>query len=50
MVLDAGKIAEYDSPENLLKNDESYFSKLIQENGPEFEAKMREMAESKLNN
>ena len=29
MVIDQGKIVEFDSPYNLLKSSESYFTKLI---------------------
>ena len=30
LVLGAGKLLEFDSPENLKKNEDSYFSKLVQ--------------------
>lgn len=30
MVLGAGKLLEYDSPDNLKKNKDSYFAKLVQ--------------------
>ena len=45
--MDKGKIAEVDSPENLLNDDTSYFSKMVKENGPEFESKMKLMASNK---
>jgi len=43
-VLSEGNIMEFDSPKNLLENPKSYFTLLVQENGPEFESKMRFMA------
>ncbi len=33
LVLGAGKLREYDSPENLKKNRDSYFAKLVQAMG-----------------
>lgn len=33
MVLDAGKVSEFDSPANLLKNPDSLFTKLVEATG-----------------
>lgn len=33
MVLDAGKIVEFDAPHNLLRNKQGAFSKLVNEAG-----------------
>mmetsp|Transcript_24704 Transcript_24704/g.28768 ORF Transcript_24704/g.28768 Transcript_24704/m.28768 type:complete len:1543 (+) Transcript_24704:13-4641(+) len=43
LVLDNGNISEFDSPINLL-NGNGIFANLIKSNGPEFEAKMRDLA------
>ncbi|KAF4398458.1 hypothetical protein G4B88_025437 [Cannabis sativa] len=34
LVLDAGQVLEYDSPEELLSNEESTFSRMVQSTGP----------------
>ncbi|GAB2214047.1 hypothetical protein Droror1_Dr00018380 [Drosera rotundifolia] len=34
LLLDAGRVLEYDTPENLLLNEESSFSKMVQSTGP----------------
>ncbi|KAM6551931.1 hypothetical protein CsatB_001739 [Cannabis sativa] len=34
LVLDAGQVLEYDSPEELLSNEESAFSRMVQSTGP----------------
>jgi len=45
--MDQGNIAEYDSPAHLLENEASYFTRLVKENGPDFEHKMRYLANNK---
>lgn len=47
IVLEHGKIVEFDTPLNLLKNDIGFFAKLVKENGPEFEETMLFLAEHK---
>ncbi|OEL34907.1 ABC transporter C family member 2 [Dichanthelium oligosanthes] len=34
LILSAGQVLEFDSPENLLRNEESAFSKMVQSTGP----------------
>jgi len=46
LVLDQGNIAEFDDPVELLETG-GYFAKLIKENGPDFESKMRYLARNK---
>jgi len=46
LVLDQGNIAEFEDPVNLLESG-GYFSKLIKENGPDFESKMKYLANNK---
>ena len=46
LVLDAGRIAEFDSPINLM-NKGGIFSSLIKENGEDFERKMKYLATNK---
>mmetsp|Transcript_27011 Transcript_27011/g.23902 ORF Transcript_27011/g.23902 Transcript_27011/m.23902 type:complete len:515 (+) Transcript_27011:2891-4435(+) len=46
IVLDKGNIVEFDTPLNLL-GKEGYFLSLVQEAGPEFEKKMRYLAQHK---
>jgi len=47
LVLDQGNVAEFDDPVNLLERGDGYFAKLIKENGPDFENKMRYLANHK---
>jgi len=47
LVLDQGNIAEFDDPAVLVGKEGSYFAKLIKENGPEFEEKMKFLATHK---
>jgi len=47
LVLDQGNIAEFDDPAVLVNKEGSYFAKLIKENGPEFEEKMKFLATHK---
>jgi len=47
MVMSEGKIVEFDTPLNLMKNENSYFAKLVKESGPEFEKRMIALAENK---
>ena len=47
LVLDQGNIAEFDTPIKLLNTRSSYFASLVRENGPEFEKKMRYLAQHK---
>jgi len=47
LVLDQGKIAEFEDPANLLDKGSGYFAKLVKENGPEFESKMKYLAHHK---
>ena len=47
LVLDQGNVAEFDDPVNLLERGDGYFAKLIKENGPDFESKMRYLANNK---
>ncbi len=44
MVLDHGKIVEFDSPIKLFDNSESYFGNLIKEQGKDFEKRMKYLA------
>lgn len=44
MVLDDGKIAEFDSPSNLLANPTSAFSKMVESTGPDVARLLREAA------
>ncbi len=48
MVLDKGKIVEFDTPFNLLQNSEGYFTSLIKEQGKTFEQEMLKLAEKKV--
>lgn len=50
MVLDQGKIVEFDTPDKLLGNEESYFGNLIKEGGKVFEENMRTLARRKFLN
>lgn len=43
LVLDSGKIKEFDSPTTLLNNENSEFCKLIKENGQEFLDEMKQI-------
>lgn len=44
VVLDQGKIVEFDSPINLLNNKEGYFSKMVDDTGEENKKKMISLA------
>jgi ABC-type multidrug transport system fused ATPase/permease subunit len=48
LVLERGNIAEFDTPLNLLDNEESIFGALVRENGADYEKELREMATEKL--
>jgi len=43
LVLDAGKIKEFDSPSNLLRNKNSYLSRLVQKTGPDNARRLEEL-------
>ncbi|GBG31509.1 ABC transporter, putative [Hondaea fermentalgiana] len=43
MVLEKGRLVEFDSPRNLLKNQEGYFHGLVQANGDEVAEELRAM-------
>jgi len=45
MVLDSGRLVEFDVPHRLLQNPNSYFSQLVEHTGPETSAQLRGMAE-----
>lgn len=45
--MEHGKIIEFDTPSNLLKNENGFFAKLVKENGPEFEETMIFLAKHK---
>jgi len=45
MVLDSGRLVEFDVPHRLLQNPNSYFSQLVEHTGPETSAQLRRMAE-----
>lgn len=45
LVMEGGEAVEFDSPHELLKNSEGYFSKMLKETGPSMEAKLRKVAE-----
>ena len=47
MVLDRGNLVEFDTPFNLLQNSEGYFTKLIKEQGKQFEQEMLDLARKK---
>jgi ABC-type multidrug transport system fused ATPase/permease subunit len=47
LVLDRGKVLESGSPLELLQS-ESSFREMVRENGPQFEAKMLALAQSKF--
>lgn len=47
MVLDKGKIAEFDTPWNLIQKQDGQFLGLIREHGEEFEKEMRSLAAAK---
>ncbi|TNJ29811.1 Multidrug resistance-associated protein 1 [Giardia muris] len=44
LVVDAGKIAEYDTPANLLRREGSIFSQLVEKTGPETAQHLRDVA------
>ncbi|KAF3450334.1 hypothetical protein FNV43_RR06414 [Rhamnella rubrinervis] len=44
LVLDAGRVLEYDSPEKLLSNEESAFSRMVQSTGPANAKYLRSLA------
>lgn len=50
LVLDAGRVAEYDTPAALLRNQDSIFASLVRDTGPSNEALLRSIAfgEAKL--
>ncbi|GJQ86167.1 hypothetical protein Trydic_g13444 [Trypoxylus dichotomus] len=45
LVMDTGRIAEFDHPHLLLQNPEGHFTKLVMETGPTMTATLREIAE-----
>ena len=47
MVLDAGRVAEFDTPSNLLLNPSSLLSWLVNETGPQTAKFLRELAMGK---
>lgn len=47
LVLRDGEVEDCNTPVNMLKNEDSYLSKLVREQGPEFEKKMRTLAADK---
>jgi len=44
MVLQSGELAEFDSPANLLRNPDSYFTSMVAEYGEEVQAKLTALA------
>lgn len=46
LVMDKGKVAEFDSPKKLLENDDGIFTSLVDSTGNESSAVLRQMAES----
>jgi len=44
LVMDAGRVAEYDTPANLLRKQDSIFSSLVDKTGEEESARLRELA------
>ncbi|XP_050673524.1 ATP-binding cassette subfamily C member 4-like isoform X1 [Leptidea sinapis] len=44
MVMDAGRLVEFDHPYNLLSNQESYFSKMVQETSDKMSAQLFQIA------
>lgn len=47
MVLDAGRVAEFDTPANLLQNPTSLLSWLVNETGPQTARFLRDLAMGK---
>lgn len=48
MIMSDGRLVEYDSPKNLLSDENSMFSKLVAETGEAFANRLRAMAERKI--
>jgi ABC-type multidrug transport system fused ATPase/permease subunit len=48
LVMQAGEIAEFDSPKNLLANEDSIFSGMVRQLGPEQEALMKRIANGEV--
>lgn len=44
LVMDTGRVAEFDHPHVLLQNPEGHFTKLVLETGPSMSATLREVA------
>ncbi|XP_022909501.2 probable multidrug resistance-associated protein lethal(2)03659 [Onthophagus taurus] len=44
LVMDSGKMVEFDHPHKLLQNSDGYFSKMVDETGPSMSANLREIA------
>lgn len=48
LVLKEGEIAEFDTPERLLQEEEGYFSRCVRKVGPKYFSRMRELARKHL--
>jgi septal ring factor EnvC (AmiA/AmiB activator) len=44
MVLDKGQLVEFDTPKNLLQNDNSLFARLVDQTGPQTAKYLRDIA------
>ena len=45
LVMDAGRLVEFDTPFNLLQDNRGLFYEMVKQTGPEFEAMLHSMAE-----
>lgn len=45
MVMDSGRLVEFDYPHKLLNNPEGYFSKMVKETSDKMAAQLHEIAE-----
>lgn len=44
LVMDAGRMVEYEHPHLLLQNSEGYFAKMVAETGPVMETQLKQTA------
>ncbi len=49
LVIDAGRAVEFDEPHNLLKNDDGFFTQMVQALGSHEHSRLMEIALKKFN-